>query len=278
MLVSQPKRPIPSAIPEGLELFAIGDVHGRSAALQECLELIAETDLPDDKLRALVFLGDLIDRGPDSIGACQLALAAEEFADIVYFLPGNHELMMIDVIDGKSPEHWLMNGGSTVMKEVSGGQDLQLSDCAQALKSHFPMEYVDHIRSAPSHLVLGDLLFVHAGLHPHEDPEEHLDRKRPLMGDYHWASIRYPFLNWQGGWDHDGGRYFWGDRVVVHGHTPAVREDLRDNPEALSICDGVDDFRSVCLDVGASSRDQVGWAHFQREQGQTFMQVHACVS
>lgn len=202
----------------------------------------------------------------------------KQFADIVYFLPGNHELMMIDVIDGKSPEHWLMNGGATVMREVSGGQDLQLSDCAQVLKSHFPMEYVDHIRRAPSHWVLGSLLFVHAGLHPHEDPKEHLDRKRPLMGDYHWASIRYPFLNWRGGWDHDGGRYFWGDRVVVHGHTPAVREDLRKNPDALSICDGVDEYRSVCLDVGATSRDQVGWAHFQREQGQTFMQIHACVS
>jgi serine/threonine protein phosphatase 1 len=277
MLIGLPERHISSSIPDGLDLFVIGDIHGRSEALGMCLDTISGTQTASGSTRAIVFLGDLIDRGPDSLGAVRMALSAKNIVDIVRFLPGNHELMMLEVLDGRSPEKWLMNGGSTVMSEVSGEWSLQRGACAEALKQIFPMDYVDKIRNAPSHLTMGDLILVHAGLHPHEDPEEHLDRKRPLLSDTHWASIRHPFLSWRGGWDHDGRRYFWGDKAVIHGHTPAVRECLKEKPEALEICDGFDDYRAVCLDAGASTRNQIGWARFRRESGKTHMQIHASV-
>lgn len=68
--------------------------------------------------------------------------------------------------------------------------------------------------------------------------------------------------------------YVWGDTVVVHGHTPAVRNRLTHSDE-LRICDGIDEYRAVCLDVGASSRPQISSAHFYRNDEQTMMQIHA---
>ncbi|SEQ70925.1 serine/threonine protein phosphatase 1 [Loktanella sp. DSM 29012] len=65
----------------------------------------------------IVFLGDLIDRGPDSIGAVHLAMQATTLnqADEVVLLPGNHELLLVQVLDGHDPDLWLINGGKTVM-------------------------------------------------------------------------------------------------------------------------------------------------------------------
>lgn len=116
-------RPLPCRGPEA-QLFVIGDVHGQAGALGAALDEIGRipgTGLP----RRLVFLGDLIDRGPDSLGAVRLAMGAADRAkvDAVTLLPGNHELMLIDGL--LAPQEfmgdWLDNGGDAVIREADPG-------------------------------------------------------------------------------------------------------------------------------------------------------------
>ncbi|WP_299823119.1 hypothetical protein, partial [uncultured Jannaschia sp.] len=123
------------------------------------------------------------------------------------------------------------------------------------------------IRAAPSHLRIGDLICVHAGLDPCTPDDIHLARDRPVDDDTHWAWIRNESLTWQGGWDVDPetGQRWIGPTVVVHGHTPAVRTSLAETTGELPQMDGVEDYRAICLDAGAAYRPQLGWARFARE-------------
>src|SRR3954452_25398799 len=95
---------LPRAIAPDLEIFAIGDIHGRPDLL-EALLAEAETAPREAATRQLLFTGDLVDRGPDSLGA--LALAAEAGARIgaseTIALMGNHEILMRLSLDPAVP-------------------------------------------------------------------------------------------------------------------------------------------------------------------------------
>lgn len=114
---------------------------------------------------------------------------------------------------------------------------------------------------------------VHAGLDPDADPAERLVRNRPLS-DLHWAAIRHEFLCFTGGWDYNEGGYFRGATVVVHGYTPAEREDLNQNTEAICEMDGINEYRAICHDASASARRQAGRAHFFWRGEQTLTRIH----
>lgn len=276
MILQLLPRPIPAAIPDGIELVVIGDIHGRSSALYRCLDDIARTPTRLGCRRTLVFLGDLIDRGPDSLGVVRIALEARHRVDNLYILPGNHELMLLDVLSGSQTSLWQMNGGITVLDEVDPNwRSLSWPDAVAALRSRLPTGFEQLLREAPSHLRIGDLLCVHAGLHPHLPPEKHLARDASHTTPTHWATIREPALTWRGGWNWNGSRYEWGNRMVIHGHTPAISRTLLDDPAPLQDCDRIDDHRRLCLDVGATARDQVAWAHIWRKGGTTMLQIHA---
>lgn len=276
MILSLPPRHTPSTIPDDIELFVIGDIHGRSVALSRCLSEIARTPTVAETRRVIVFLGDLIDRGPDSLGVIRQAMAAQDSADEVHILPGNHELMMLDVLDGSRSSHWLMNGGMTVLRELNTDwRGMAWPDVIAMVRQGLPNGFEQRLRNAPSHLEIGDLLCVHAGLHPDRAPDQHLQRDRPHATTDHWATIRYPALNWRGGWDWNGHYYVWGNRVVVHGHTPAVRCAVFDDPTVLRDCDGIDEYRALCLDGGASAYDQIAWARIWRDGDETRLQIYA---
>ncbi|WP_299653568.1 metallophosphoesterase [uncultured Jannaschia sp.] len=117
--VSLPPRVLPGDILANLEVFAIGDVHGQADLLAGCLEVIARTPRALGTERLVVFLGDLIDRGPDSLRAIGLMMNASRLAraDRVVLLPGNHEQVLLDALDGNA-EPWLAIGGKAVMREV----------------------------------------------------------------------------------------------------------------------------------------------------------------
>lgn len=119
------------------------------------------------------------------------------------------------------------------------------------------------MRAVPSHLRIGDLIFVHAGLNPVQDDAKHLDRHRPI-DDPHWAEICNRFLTWEGGWDVDptSGAQWMGPTVLVHGHTPAIRTSLSETYAEMAQMVGVVEYRAICLDAEAASLPQVGWARF----------------
>lgn len=87
-------------------LLAIGDVHGCSVALQTLLTCVRLR--PEDKV---VFLGDYIDRGPDSRGVIETVIALRQFFDVVT-LRGNHEVMAVEARESRHALHeWMLCGG-----------------------------------------------------------------------------------------------------------------------------------------------------------------------
>ena len=271
-------RPLPGELERDVELFAIGDVHGQADVLSAVLDQISAIPRIPGSRREIIFLGDLIDRGSDSLGAVALAMtsAKSASADRTVFLPGNHELMLHDVLEGGDPNLWLLNGGRTVMDEVDPDwRSLPWDAALRSLRTALPRRWIESIATAPSHLTAGDLLFVHAGVDPQADRVAFLDRHRP-MGELHWATIRHAFLTWDEGWDRgDAGEAVRGPTVIVHGHTPAIRSSLWETRAELSQMDGIDGFRAICLDAGATSRPQIGWARFWREDRRSMVEISA---
>lgn len=193
----EPWRPLPCRGPEA-QLFVIGDVHGQAGALGAALDGIGRvpgTGMP----RRLVFLGDLIDRGPDSLGAVRLALGAADRAkvDAVTLLPGNHELMLIDGL--LSPQEfmgdWLDNGGDAVIREADPGCTARkLADLAEIARAAFDPAFLTAMTSGTTFERAGELLLVHAGLAPGVERRRSLRRGGSAPPGGHWAWIRDPFL------------------------------------------------------------------------------------
>ena len=180
--------------------YAIGDIHGCADALARLLARI-DTHRAGAP-RRLVFLGDYIDRGPDSAGvvATLRALQAAE-PDAVTCLMGNHESLMLSAYrDGFGAAPWVENGGVATLQSFGTPDPQALPRDVLAWMSALPTAWADARR-----------YYVHAGFRPGRPGID------PDIETRLW--IREPFLSA----DYDFGRH------VVHGHTPqrSGRPDLR---------------------------------------------------
>lgn len=171
--------------------YAIGDVHGCLTKLQRLVELC----LADAGRRPtnLIFLGDYIDRGPDSCGVIDYLIALQqENPGFVTCLMGNHEDMLLAAVDdGDWAERWIRNGGLQTLKSYG------LTEASQIPKVH-----IEWLRTLPKFADDGHRFFVHAGVHP--------DRAIEQQHEHDLLWIREPFLSST----KDFGR------LIVHGHTP----------------------------------------------------------
>ena len=196
---------------------AVGDVHGHSEHLRKLLRHFEKGRLPDRKTR-LIFLGDLIDRGPDSLGSLDEAMNARNGRfEAVIALLGNHEQMLrrfIDRVDAQAASHWMYNGGIEVLCELYEHQSGQVKDCdtAEFVRESLGAGRIAFLEQLDSHWSHGNLLFVHGGLNPGHSLEEHFRQHWSEISNLHWAWIRHPFLyhpvHIQG-------------LIVVHGHSMA---------------------------------------------------------
>jgi serine/threonine protein phosphatase 1 len=202
---------------EGTRVYAVGDVHGRSDLLDKLLAAI-EADAATSSAEAveLVFLGDLIDRGPDSAGVLHRLSQPLPFASCV-FLMGNHEELALRAYDGQAGviPRWLRYGGAEFMQSygmsmvaVAGLSERELID---QLRKSVPPEHIAFLRSFRDVHRSGDYVFVHAGVRP----------GRPLAeqksGDLRW--IRSEFL--ADTRKHEG--------HIVHGHSMTAAVDAQPN-------------------------------------------------
>jgi serine/threonine protein phosphatase 1 len=199
--------------------FAIGDIHGQYLELGLLTEYIAN-DLkfnPDEDL--LIFLGDYIDRGPNSARVIDILLKIRKlYGKSVYFLKGNHEDMCMSFlqIPGYSSKHigaWhVPNGGDIFYKNYGLGDKVSMwprtgegyfpSSSAKEVKSLMPKEHLEFFEKELSLMVeTDDYIFVHAGLMPGTKVENQTE------DDILW--IRDVFLLF----DLDF------DKTVVHGHS-----------------------------------------------------------
>lgn len=215
---SRPNRTEP-AVPEGMRIYAIGDVHGRLDLLTELLRQIEEDNLarPSAQLH-IVMLGDLIDRGPDSAGVIDLLLNRPRDFATFHFIAGNHEEAMIQSLEEGADPHkveWLRYGGREALRSYGVPDDvfeMRGSLLSDELRRYVPQAHVDFVQTFEDSLVLGDYLFVHAGIRPGK-PLAKQARK-----DLLW--IREPFLS-DDKTDHG--------HMVVHGHTITRDPELRPN-------------------------------------------------
>lgn len=249
------------------QVFAIGDIHGQASALEAALGRIRDTERSGAPTH-LVFLGDVIDRGPENLRATDLVLNASELSgvDKVTFLPGNHELMFLDALQhphDRIAMNWAVNGGMKVMEEVCAPGTIHGTSADEiiVLLKNRLAGFIEMIDAAPNHLRLGDLVFVHAGVDPDTPLEQFLAKTRDshtLGRQEHWAWIREPFLYHMGGWDKEGAI------VVVHGHTPHANRIIP-SEGAGTYLDHVENKKRICLDAGAASMGQVAFLEIRED-------------
>lgn len=204
------KRPIETArVPDGVRVYAIGDVHGRNDLLQPLLDQIARDDTTRGAAETqIIFLGDLVDRGDDSAGVIETAMALKTSGRSVRFLLGNHEEVFLKACrkrDLKTLRFFLKIGGDATLQSYpiprSEYLTLTLEELADRLPSLIPEAHLAFLENFEDQIILGDYAFVHAGIRPGVPLSE---QKR---SDMRW--IREEFT------DHRGDL----EKVVVYGHT-----------------------------------------------------------
>lgn len=180
----------------------------------------------------LILLGDLIDRGPESAGCLQISqgIAAKPVAPFkrCTTLKGNHEIFLQVVLEGRSHSlsddlsDWLYNGGAAAARSWGvDAQDKPMWPLYDELKVAIPQAIQDHLRALPSHVRIGNVIFVHAGVPPLGDVDKHLSEAWDAIHWNHWAWIREPFLSWSGGPLPDPRQEEDHGLVIVHGHSVA---------------------------------------------------------
>lgn len=175
-------------------IYAIGDIHGMAGFHRLLLGKIVADAARKPGQKKLVYVGDYVDRGPDSRGVVSTVMAGPpEGIDEQICLMGNHEMMMIDHHSRVLPWlGWLTNGGMATIASYRGhGTELK--------------EHLKWMEGLPLYHIDGRYLFVHAGIVPGIAIDK--QRKRDML----W--IRDRFLSSAA--DHG--------YTVVHGHTATDR-------------------------------------------------------
>lgn len=190
-----------------MRCYAIGDIHGQRAMLEQAHRLIrADRVRVHDSEAPVVHVGDLCDRGPDSKGVFDVLLAGRDRGEPWIVLKGNHEAMMSEFLDGGPGSAWLMegNGGPATLASygVTGVSVFHRDALREAARAHIPETHRAFLHALPTSLHLDDLFFCHAGIRPGIPLDAQSEE------DLLW--IREPFLSSTA--DHGP--------LIVHGHTP----------------------------------------------------------
>lgn len=220
-----PRRQSGRAGARGWRAYVVGDIHGRLDLLEQLLEKI-ESDIATSKggRVLIVFVGDLIDRGPNSAQVVEKLRTYSHPKVRTVFLLGNHEEVLLRIIAGEADliTKWRWFGGNECLKSYGLDTDdlVGMSDerALKIIRSAIPKQHVEFLESFDDSCRFGDYLFVHAGIRPGVE----IDQQR--QSDLRW--IREPFL-----FD-DSDHGF----IVVHGHT--IRPEVEIRPNRIGIDTG----------------------------------------
>lgn len=222
LIDTAPPLDLPVAAPPGTRIYAIGDIHGKAELLDVLLDWIAADAAATPTARMLlVYLGDYVDRGPDSAGVLDRLAAGPPAGLDQIALKGNHEDLMLRFLAGESEvaDDWLWNGGEATFRSYGvATEERDPTVLRRGLSAAMPAAHRRLLEGLPTAFEVGPLAFVHAGLRPgvaFADQSTH---------DRMW--IRRDFLRHEGTFD----------RYVVHGHTPD--RDIRVGPWRLGLDTG----------------------------------------
>jgi serine/threonine protein phosphatase 1 len=220
------------AIPSGMRVSAIGDVHGHLLALERMHAAIS-ADLIETEYAGqvhIVYMGDYIDRGPDSKGVLDNLVARLGRKDGIQrtFLQGNHEMAMADFLrapEGSLGMDWLQHGGVEALKSygLEFEEDLPIASeyvvASKTLTLVMPEAHRSFLSALAGAIEIGDYFFAHAGVHP---------KKKLSAQEFHdLAFIREPFLSWN--------KHL--EKMIVHGHSIAPEPEIL--PHRIGIDTGV---------------------------------------
>jgi serine/threonine protein phosphatase 1 len=176
-------------------ILAVGDIHGCLDKLKKLMDVIKWR--PDED--TLIFIGDYVDRGPDSSGVIEYIIGLKKKSDRVICLMGNHETLFMDYLEGKENQVFLFNGGVQTLDSY-GGMELEV-----------PEIHMDFLHSLQPYYQTKNYIFVHAGL------RNNIPLGRQSLKDLLW--IREEFIT---------SHYNHGRRVIF-GHTPYPMPLVHDN-------------------------------------------------
>ena len=224
MFMFSRKRQNPSGA-EGYRAYAVGDVHGRLDLLNDLLAKIEiDAEGAPEAGVILVFLGDIIDRGPSSAQVVERLRTYRHPRIRPVFLLGNHEEVLLRILQGDAEliTKWRWFGGTDCLqsygvdprswRDNAGSEELAL------VRSAIPKAHVDFLRGFGDTFRFGDYLFVHAGLRPG------IELAAQSQQDLRW--IRGPFLN-------DSSDHGF---IIVHGHT--IINEVEERPNRIGIDTG----------------------------------------
>lgn len=182
---------VPDRETDDRPLIAIGDIHGCLKTLKALWKTLR--DYPD---ALLIFVGDYIDRGPDSKGVVDFLLQKQHERECV-FLRGNHEQMLLDAYKTGDAYGWMVNGGEATLS--SYGNDIRVTE--------LPENHLEFYKQTLPYYETKDYFFVHAGAQPEKTLAE--CKKDPsAMKFFLWG--REHINLYETAWE----------KVVVFGHTP----------------------------------------------------------
>jgi serine/threonine protein phosphatase 1 len=211
---SEPARP---RIPDGICVYAVGDIHGRIDLLDRLLARIDADRADRPVVRAIeVFLGDYVDRGQDSAGVLERLISRGQSHETICLL-GNHEDCLLEFFTNPGIlTAWSQNGGLTTLLSYGLRPSIQSSpeeqrELSAALAAAMPASHRRFLTELPLSFTCGDYFFVHAGVRPG------VPLARQREEDLLW--IREEFLRHEAAFE----------KVIVHGHTPVREPDVRAN-------------------------------------------------
>jgi serine/threonine protein phosphatase 1 len=220
----------------------VGDIHGRLDLLNEILERIAADNADRKSARTtIVFLGDLIDRGPQSAEVVERLRAYRPGFAKPIFLMGNHEEVLLRIMAGETDilPDWLKFGGAECARSYGlDPVDLECREPSAALRllrRAVPKDHVKFLSGFADTASFGKYLFVHAGVRPG------VPLAKQAAQDLRW--IRSPFLDDSS--DHG--------RIVVHGHT--ISNDVDERPNRIGLDTGAY-WTGVLTAVGLEENDR----------------------
>jgi serine/threonine protein phosphatase 1 len=205
------------SVPRGTRIYAIGDVHGRADLLEHALARIDWDSVSSPGFRDIeIFIGDYVDRGPDSSGVITQLIQRSEYRETV-FLRGNHEELLLAFLQNPAAlDDWQHVGARETLMSYGlqppthSTRQEQAELCA-SFNRMLPRSHRDFLQKLRDSYQCGDYFFVHAGVRPGVPLSK--QREQDLL----W--IRSDFL------EHDG--QF--EKIVVHGHTPVTEPEIRAN-------------------------------------------------
>jgi serine/threonine protein phosphatase 1 len=203
-------------LPDGIRIYAFSDIHGCADLLEKMFGVIDNDLFNAGSMRAIhVFLGDYIDRGPESRRTIDLLIERSQKYETI-FLKGNHEAILLEVLRGPSQlQAWKQYGGlqtltSYGLKPTLNPDHAEQTELIEELVFRIAphRQFLENLRL---HFICGDFFFVHAGVRPG------IPLTQQKEDDLLW--IRDEFLNSEERFP----------KYIVHGHTPVRAPDIRHN-------------------------------------------------